>query len=126
MKKIIYTIFLLAVFGLAWTVQSQAQKPEMVVGAYVTSWTDEVPDPDVMTHINYAFGHVNDSFDGVRIDKRRQLIYRPACGHRDDEHAFARVQLAEPFTSRSTHVEPVFRMSEFLDITFILLTLCLS
>ena len=73
MKKIIYTIFLLAVFGLAWTVQSQAQKPEMVVGAYVTSWTDEVPDPDVMTHINYAFGHVNDSFDGVRIDNPERL-----------------------------------------------------
>jgi GH18 family chitinase len=73
MKKIIYTIFLLAVFGLAWTVQSQAQKPEMVVGAYVTSWTDEVPDPHVMTHINYAFGHVNDSFDGVRIDNPERL-----------------------------------------------------
>ena len=70
MKRISFVLMLLAV---AWTVKSQAQKPEMVVGAYVTSWTDEVPDPHVMTHINYAFGHVNDSFDGVRIDNPERL-----------------------------------------------------
>ena len=39
----------------------------MIVVAYVTSWTNEVPDPTVMTHINYAFGHVNETFSGVRI-----------------------------------------------------------
>ena len=70
MKRISFVLMLLA---MAWTVKSQAQKPEMVVGAYVTSWTDEVPDPHVMTHINYAFGHVNDSFDGVRIDNTERL-----------------------------------------------------
>ena len=43
MKKKTIVCLLLAVLGLAWTVQSQAQTPEMVVGAYVTSWTDEVP-----------------------------------------------------------------------------------
>lgn len=73
MKKIFFTFFLLAVFGLTWTSRSLAQKPEMVVGAYVTSWTDEVPDPNVMTHINYAFGHVNETFDGVRIDNPERL-----------------------------------------------------
>ena len=26
-----------------------------------------------MTHINYAFGHVNESFDGVRIDNEERL-----------------------------------------------------
>ena len=41
--------------------------------AYVTSWTDVMPDPTVMTHINYAFGHVNDTFDGVRIDNPERL-----------------------------------------------------
>ena len=41
---------------------------DMIVVAYVTSWTNEVPDPTVMTHINYAFGHVNETFNGVRID----------------------------------------------------------
>lgn len=70
MKRISFVLMLLT---MAWTVKSQAQKPEMVVGAYVTSWTDEVPDPNVMTHINYAFGHVNDSFDGVRIDNPERL-----------------------------------------------------
>lgn len=32
-----------------------------------------MPDPTVMTHINYAFGHVNDTFDGVRIDNPERL-----------------------------------------------------
>lgn len=44
-----------------------------VVVAYVTSWSRVMPDPTVMTHINYAFGHVNDTFDGVRIDNPRRL-----------------------------------------------------
>jgi chitinase len=51
----------------------QAKTDNMVVVAYVTSWTQEIPDPTVMTHINYAFGHVNDSFDGVRIDNPERL-----------------------------------------------------
>lgn len=46
---------------------------ERVVVAYVTSWSRVTPDPFVMTHINYAFGHVNDTFDGVRIDNPRRL-----------------------------------------------------
>ena len=45
----------------------------MLVVAYVTSWTNEVPDPTMMTHINYAFGHVNETFDGVRIDNPDRL-----------------------------------------------------
>lgn len=32
-----------------------------------------MPDPTYLTHINYAFGHVNDSFDGVRIDNEERL-----------------------------------------------------
>ncbi len=44
-----------------------------IVVAYVTSWTRTIPDPNVMTHINYAFGHVNNSFDGVRIDNEERL-----------------------------------------------------
>lgn len=46
---------------------------EYVVVAYVTSWSRVIPDPFVMTHINYAFGHVNDSFDGLRIDNSERL-----------------------------------------------------
>ena len=46
---------------------------EKIVVAYVTSWTSEMPDPWVMTHINYAFGHVNETFNGVRIDNPERL-----------------------------------------------------
>ena len=44
-----------------------------VVVAYVTSWTDVMPDPALVTHINYAFGHVNDTFNGVRVDNEERL-----------------------------------------------------
>ena len=50
-----------------------AGKTEPVVVAYVTSWSHVMPDPTVMTHINYAFGHVNDQFNGVRIDNEQRL-----------------------------------------------------
>ena len=53
------------------SVIASAQKH--VVVAYVTSWSKTMPDPTVMTHINYAFGHVSDSFDGVRIDNEARL-----------------------------------------------------
>lgn len=46
---------------------------ERVVVAYVTSWSGEIPNPHYMTHINYAFGHVNDSADGVRIDNESRF-----------------------------------------------------
>lgn len=73
MKKYSFRILLLALVGLLCGLQGRAQEAPMVVGAYVTSWTDDVPDPNVMTHINYAFGHVNDTFDGVRIDNPERL-----------------------------------------------------
>ena len=51
----------------------KAPEKDYVVVAYVTSWSRVMPDPFTMTHINYAFGHVNDTFDGVRIDNPRRL-----------------------------------------------------
>lgn len=53
--------------------QKAASCDEHVIVAYVTSWTNEIPDPFVMTHINYAFGHVNDTFNGVRVDNPERL-----------------------------------------------------
>lgn len=44
-----------------------------VVVGYVTSWGDRMPDPRLVTHLNYAFGHVTDSFDSVRIDNPERL-----------------------------------------------------
>lgn len=52
---------------------AQPQQPKKVIVAYVTSWTKIIPDPSYITHLNYAFGHVNNSFDGVRIDNPERL-----------------------------------------------------
>ena len=50
-----------------------------VVAAYVTGWNEfkELPDCSVLTHINYAFGNVNKTYDGVIIqhpERLRQLV----------------------------------------------------
>ncbi len=77
MKQITNRILILTMMGLIWAWQSMAQEPPMVIIAYVTSWTDEVPDPNVMTHINYSFGHVNREFNGVTIsnpDRLRMIV----------------------------------------------------
>lgn len=64
---------------LACTPQSSVAKDsigttdEKVVVAYVTSWSEIMPDPKYMTHINYAFGHVSESFDGVGIANPERL-----------------------------------------------------
>lgn len=44
-----------------------------VVVAYVTSWSSCMPDPRLMTHINYAFAHVAPTFDSVLIDNPVRL-----------------------------------------------------
>ena len=50
-----------------------ASRESKVVVAYVTSWSEVMPDPQYMTHINYAFGHVNESFNGVKIENEERL-----------------------------------------------------
>ncbi len=65
---------LLALCGSAYPGENSAGSPNSkIVVAYVTSWSDVVPDPRYMTHINYAFGHVNEQFSGVRIDNEEHL-----------------------------------------------------
>ena len=46
-----------------------------VVAAYVTGWNEDMPMPDcsVLTHINYAFGKVNKTFDGVTVQRPERL-----------------------------------------------------
>lgn len=58
-----------------------AKKTDKIVLAYVTSWSKTVPDPALVTHINYAFGHVNNTFDGVRIDNESRLSEIAALKH---------------------------------------------
>ena len=74
MRTLTKIILILTTFCLSATCFGKKKDAkDMVVVAYVTSWTNEVPDPAVMTHINYAFGHVNDTFNGVRIDNPDRL-----------------------------------------------------
>ena len=49
------------------------QSPERVVVGYVTSWSERMPDPSLVTHLNYAFGHVTTGFDSVRVDNPERL-----------------------------------------------------
>lgn len=65
-------ILVAAVMALLSAAAAQA-KGEKVVVAYVTSWSDVVPNPETVTHLNYAFGHVNKTFNGVRIDNEQRL-----------------------------------------------------
>ena len=67
MKNRLVSIIMLWILA---TCACLAGKKARVVVAYVTSWTDIMPDPWAMTHINYAFGKVNETFDGVNISNR--------------------------------------------------------
>jgi len=73
-KKLTYPLLLLAVLLTGFqATYAAAKKTNKVIIAYVTSWTSVMPDPTYITHINYAFGHVNNTFDGVRIDNEARL-----------------------------------------------------
>ncbi|MEA4918861.1 glycoside hydrolase family 18 protein [Proteiniphilum sp.] len=75
LKEIYFLLILLFVISCS-SVTSTVEKsdePSKIIVAYVTSWSSIIPDPAYMTHINYAFGHVNDSFNGVRIDNPNRL-----------------------------------------------------
>ena len=74
MKTAFYAFVAACVLTLSACCQAPAEKEHVII-AYVTSWTDEIPDPFVMTHINYAFGHVNDSFNGVRINNEERHLF---------------------------------------------------
>ena len=50
---------------------AQGKKPHIV--SYVTAWTKPIPDPNLISHINYAFGHVNQTFNGIKLDNPERL-----------------------------------------------------
>lgn len=46
-----------------------AKKQQPVIVAYVASWgSQRMPDPTLMTHLNYAFGNVSKTFDSVILN----------------------------------------------------------
>ena len=64
MKRIL-CLMLLAICTMQGVVAKQ-KKP--IIVAYVASWgSQRMPDPTLMTHLNYAFGKVTDTFDGMTI-----------------------------------------------------------
>jgi len=52
--------------------QALPEGSEPVVIAY--TMRGPLPDPTYVTHFNYAFGHVNDTFDGIRINSEARLM----------------------------------------------------
>lgn len=55
---------------------SIAPKPgEKIIVSYVIGWDnpERFPDPALVTHINYAFGHVNKTFNGIEINNTEKL-----------------------------------------------------
>ena len=73
MKKVLYLLLAAALLSLSACGQRLGTGTGRVVVAYVTSWSNVMPDPQYMTHINYAFGHVAPTFDAVRIDNEDRL-----------------------------------------------------
>lgn len=51
----------------------QVNEPGHFVLAYVTSGGTSMPDTRLVTHINYAFGEVNKSFNGIEIHNEARL-----------------------------------------------------
>ena len=63
----------------------EPEKAEVPVVAYVCSWTPEMPDGKYVTQINYAFGNVNETFDGLTIQHPERL--RAICALRQSPEA---------------------------------------
>ena len=77
MRKLFILAWLLTAALTMWAGNHKDDRP--VVAAYVTGWHEfkELPDCSVLTHINYAFGNVNKTYDGVTIqhpERLRQLV----------------------------------------------------
>ncbi|TKC05894.1 glycoside hydrolase family 18 protein [Pedobacter frigoris] len=77
--KTIYSALCLLLTTIACFAQPQ-QKPapkvkaaNRVIIAYVTARGNLMPDPEYVTHINYAFGHVSKTFDGVVVENEARL-----------------------------------------------------
>ena len=72
MNKILRLALTLVALISSFAIHATAPDSKVIV-AYVTSWSQVIPDPTTVTHINYAFGGVKDTFDGVNISNPERL-----------------------------------------------------
>ncbi len=71
-KELTLSILFLWLSALGGYAQYKAPTGKYVV-AYVTSWTDDVPDPMMVDCINFAFAQISESFDSVEIENVSRL-----------------------------------------------------
>ena len=72
-KKLAFLLAASMLLSVNLVAQRPVRGPSRTVVAYVTSWHTSMPDPSRMTHINYAFGHVNETFNGILISNESRL-----------------------------------------------------
>ncbi len=65
--------FLFIICTIAFAATASFAKSGRVVIAYVTSWSHIMPDPAYVTHVFYAFGGVNETFNGINISNPERL-----------------------------------------------------
>lgn len=52
----------------------QRQPSQRLIVAYIAGWAgDDTPNPMLMTHVNYAFGHVTETADGMYVQRPEML-----------------------------------------------------
>lgn len=68
MKTSYLNLFIIVLIFLGACSQDKPKTTGPVIVAYVTTRGD-IPDPTYITHINYAFGHVNEDFNGIIINR---------------------------------------------------------
>jgi len=66
MKKSIF-LSIICLMTLCCACKQTSEDPQRVIGAYIFRDTNGLVDPSLVTHINFAFGHVNETFNGVYL-----------------------------------------------------------
>lgn len=87
MKKLIFGALILAVATClavsCGSSKTAVEKPLVV--AYVWSGDDKLPDPEMVTTINYAFAYPDSTLTGVRVDNPRRLLQTIALKKQNPE-----------------------------------------
>lgn len=73
MKRLLILLYSLLSLAASASAGVTAADTSKIVVAYVTSGSKIIPDPTLMTHINYAFAAVSESFDSVVIENPERL-----------------------------------------------------